>query len=169
MIYRRQLLQLALACALVVLAGSAAGFAQTAAHDRTQFGSDINIAPGENIGDATCFFCTVRVRGQVTGDVTAFGGSIVVEDDGEVAGDVTDFGRGVRLDKGGKVGGDVTVFGGPVRRDPAASVGGDVTNFSGSIWLLVVFGLPLVILAGIVTLIVWVIRRLTRPSVPVAA
>lgn len=137
--------------------------------DRTQFGTDIYIGPNEQINDATCFGCSVRVRGHVAGGVTVFGGSVIVEDQGEVGGDVTNFGRGVRLEGGVKVGGDVTVFGGPVRRDANASVGGDVTSFNGSLWLLLVFGLPVAIFAGIVTLLIWLVRRLTRPSLPVAA
>jgi hypothetical protein len=141
--------------------------AQDAPHDRTHFGSDINVGPNEQVGDVTCFFCSVRVRGHVDSDVTVFGGSVVIEDEGEVGGDVTDFGRGIRLEKNVKVAGDVTTFGGPVRRDSEASVGGDVTTFNGSLWLFLIFGLPLVIFGVIVALIIWVVRRLTRPSVPV--
>lgn len=84
-------------------------------------------------------------------------------------GDLTDFGRGVRLERSSKVGGDVTVFGGPIRRDTDASVGGDLTNFKGSPWLFLIFGLPFLIFAGIVFCVVWLIRRLTRPAVPVTA
>jgi hypothetical protein len=154
-------------CACVAL--SSAALAQGTAHDRTQFGRDINIGPNEQVGDITCFGCSVRVRGHVASDVTVFLGSVIIEDQGEVGGDVTDFGGGVRLDKDVKVGGDVTAFGGPVRRDAAASVGGDVTNFSGGIWLFLIFGLPFVVFGAIVALIVWVVRRLTRPSIPVTA
>jgi hypothetical protein len=162
--------------ALVYLFGAlvfpAVLFAQNTAgtvHDRTQFGTDINVGANEEIGDATCFGCNVRVRGHVNGDVTVMFGSITIEEQGEVSGDVTNFGRGVRLDRGAKVGGDVTVFGGPVRRDADASVGGDVTNFKGSFWFFLVFGLPIVIFVAIVLLIVWLVRRLTRPSMPVTA
>ncbi len=137
--------------------------------DRTQLGTDITVGPNEHIGDVTCFGCSVRVRGHVDGDVTVFFGAITIEDEGEVNGDLTNFGRGVRLDRGTKVAGDITVFGGAVRRDPNASVGGDVTNFKGSPWLLLIFGLPFVILAGIVLFIVWLVRRLMRPTVPVTA
>ena len=147
---------------------SAAAFAGGSS-DRTQFGHNISIGPGEQVSDVTCFGCSVRVRGHVTSDVTVFAGSIIVDDGGEVAGDVTDFGSGVRLGRDAKVSGDLTVFGGPVRRDPAASVGGDITNFSSSFWLLLIFGLPLVILGAIVALIIWLVRRFMRPSVPVAA
>ena len=151
------------------LALSSVALAQESAHDRTHFGNDINIAPSEQVSEATCFFCTIRVRGHVAGDATAFLGSVIVEDDGQVGGDVTDFGGGVRLSKDVKVGGDVTAFGGPVRRDPAASVGGDVTNFSGGIWFFLIFGLPFVVFGAIVALIVWIVRRLTRASMPVTA
>jgi len=78
-------------------------------------------------------------------------------------------GGGLRLDKEASVGGDVAVFGGQVRSDPAASVGGDVTNFAGSIWLLLIFGLPLAILGGIIALIVLLVRRLMQPSLPATA
>lgn len=166
---RLSYLRLIIVCLLFLLAFSSSAFALETSHDRTQFGSDINIGPNEEVGELTCFFCTIRVRGHVSGDVTAFGGSVIVEDEGEVAGDVTDFGSGVRLDKDVKVGGDVTVFGGPVRRDSAATVGGDVTTFSGSVWLFLIFGLPLIIFGAILALIVWAIRRATRPSVPVIA
>jgi hypothetical protein len=154
---------------LLVLCICIPASAQDAPHDRTHFGSDISVGPNEQVGDVTCFFCSVRVRGHVDSDVTVFGGSILIEDEGEVGGDVTDFGRGVRLEKDVKVAGDVTTFGGPVRRDSEASVGGDVTTFNGSLWLLLIFGLPLVIFGALLALVIWLVRRLIRPSVPVTA
>ena len=65
--------------------------------------------------------------------------------------------------------GDVTVFAGRLHRDPAATVGGDVTAFSGSLWLVLIFGLPLVLLGAFIALIVWLIWRLTHPAMPVTA
>ncbi|HUC28158.1 MAG TPA: hypothetical protein VMR80_01190 [Candidatus Acidoferrum sp.] len=137
--------------------------------DRTQFGHDINVGPDESIGDVTCFGCSVRVRGHVTTDVTVFGGSVTIEDQGQIGGDATVFGGGVRLEKQARVGGDVTVFGGRIHRDGGTTIGGDVTNFAGSIWLLLIFGLPVMLFAGFIALIVLLVRRLTRPSVPLAA
>jgi len=159
----------ALPCLIACLVLSATTLAQNAASDRTQFGTDITIGPNEQIGDVNCFGCSVHVRGRVATDVTVFFGTVTIEEQGEVAGDVTEFGRGVRLDRNAKVGGDVTVFGGPVRRDAEASVGGDIADFNGTLWLVVVFGLPVVILAGIIALIIWIVRRVTRPRVTVAA
>ena len=140
------------------------------AHDRTQFGHDIIVGANEKVADVTCFGCTVRIRGQVVGDVTTFGGSIVLERDAVVSGDTTTFAGDVRLDGGAKVR-DITVFGGRIRRDSEATVAGEITNFGGgtAIWLFILFGLPLLVLGAFIALIVWLVRRFTRPAVPVAA
>ena len=148
----------------------AAGSALAAnSHDRTQFGHDITIGPGDEASEVTCFGCSVRVRGHVSGDVTTFGGTVLVQDQGEVSGDTTTFGGDARLDSGAKVDGDVTVFGGRLHRDADASIGGDVTNFGGGFWLPLIFALPLVIVGAFIALIVWVVRLLVRRTMPVAA
>jgi cytoskeletal protein CcmA (bactofilin family) len=160
---------LILSCFLFVGAFSRTAFAD-GSHDRTQFGHNISIAPGEEVADVTCFACSVRIRGHVAGDVTTFGGSIVVEDDGQIAGDTTSFAGDVRLDKGVKVAGDITVFGGRLQRDPEAVVNGDVTNFRGRGWVVLIFGLPLMLLGAFLALIFWLVRRLMRrPAMPMAA
>jgi hypothetical protein len=109
------------------------------------------------------------VRGRVAGDVTTFGGSIQIEDAGEVNGDATSFAGGMRLDGGTKVDGDVTVFGGKLRRDSSASIGGDVANFGGGFWVVLVFGLPLIIFGALIALVVWLVRLVLRRSVPATA
>lgn len=155
-------------CTLLV-AGLCAPALADGSHDRTQFGHDIVVASGEEVGEATCFGCSVRVRGHVAGDVTTFGGGVITEEDGNINGDVTSFGGNVRLEGRSKVDGDLTVFGGRIHRDPESAVGGDVTNFSSGFWLVLIFGLPFFILGGFIALIVWVVRRLTRPALPAAA
>ena len=156
-------------CLRVIFAGliffvvlSSAAFAD---RDRTQVGHTISVGPDEEVGEVTCFGCSIRVRGHVSGDATAFGGSIVVEDQGQVGGDATVFGGDIRIDKQVKIGGDVTVFGGQIRRDPAATVGGDVTNMGGHGWIFLIFLTPLIFLGLFLALIVWLIRRMLRPSV----
>ena len=111
----------------------------------------------------------MTVRGHVSSDVTTFGGSIILEDKADVAGDATSFGGNIHLDDGVRVGGDITLFGGRLRREPSASVGGDVTAFTGGFWMLLIFGLPLLMLGAFIALIVWLVRLLTRHSMPVAA
>jgi hypothetical protein len=159
-------LQLFIAVVFVTL--SATCFADSS-HDRTQFGHDITIGPGEEASDVTCFGCSVRVRGKVRTDVTTFGGTVIVEEGGEVGTDLTSFGGNVRLDKDSKVSGGVTVFGGRLYRAPDASVSGDVTVFAGGFWIFLIFGLPLVLFGAFLALLIWIIRRFTRPRVPITA
>ena len=134
----------------------------------TQVGRNITVGPNERVGDLTCFGCSIRVRGAVAGDVTTFGGSIAIEDPGEVAGDVTTFGGDIRLDKV-KIAGDVTVFGGQIHRDPEASISGDVTSMGGRGWVVLIFVSPFIVLGLLVGLVVWLVQRARRPSVPAAA
>jgi len=166
MTYYVRRLRLLFAGLIFILALSSTAFADS---DRTQVGNNISIGPDEEVSDATCFGCSIRVRGHVSGDVTAFGGSVVVEDQGQIGGDATVFGGDIRIDKEAKIAHDVTVFGGRIRRDPASSVGGDVTTMGGPGWIFLIFLIPCIFLGLFVALMVWLIRRLLRPSVPAAA
>jgi len=155
-------------CSLFLLALFATAFAE-GDHDRTQFGRNITIAPGEEASDVTCFACSVRVRGHVAGDVTTFGGGVVVEEQGEIDGDLTTFDGNLRLDNDVAIKGDVTVFGGRILREPTAAVKGDITNLPGRGWIFLIFGAPFLVLGLFVWLIVWLVRKLTHPAIPVAA
>lgn len=166
--YTRLLVKFAV-CAFCVSLLSSVALAD-GARERTQFGHDITVRAGEEVGEATCFGCNVHVRGgHVTGDVTAFGGSVVIEDQGAIAGDIAVFAGNIRLDKATQVGGDVALFGGRMHRDSDAAIRGDVSVFSGSLWLVLIFGLPLLVLGAFITLVIWLVRRMTRPSVPAMA
>ena len=136
----------------------------------TQFGHNINIGPNDKVGDLTCFGCSIHVRdgGEVASDITTFGGSITIEDQAQVAGDVTAFGGDIRLAKV-RVAGDVTVFGGQIRRDPGASISGDLTSMGGRGWIVLIFLTPLIVLGLFIALVVWLVQRARRPSVPAAA
>jgi hypothetical protein len=137
----------------------------------TQFGHNITINADQQVGDVTCLGCSIYIRGQVSGDATAVGGSIFIEDQGQVAGDVTSVAGGVRLSQGVKVGGDATVVGGEMRRAVGTEVGGDVTHVGGFawMWLLLIFLIPLAVVGGLVTLIIWIVQRMTVPRVPMTA
>jgi hypothetical protein len=132
----------------------------------TQLGHDISIGPNDQVGDVTCVACSIRIRGQVAGDATAVGGSIVLEDQAQVAGDVTAVAGDARLDQEVKVAGDVTVVGGELRRDPKASISGDVTSVGGRVWVVPILLVPFVILGLLVALIIWIAQRMRRPSLP---
>src|SRR5713226_8346923 len=136
--------------------------------DRFQMNHDIHIQPDEKVGDVTCIGCSVYVRGQVSGDVTAIAGSVVAEAGASIAGDVTAVGGNARVESGAQVAGDLTAFGGDLRREPQATVTGDVTTLGGHGWVFLIFLLPFVCLGGIIALIIWLIQRSRRPT-PVPA
>jgi cytoskeletal protein CcmA (bactofilin family) len=152
---------------LLILALSTAAFAS---RERTEVGHNISVGPDEEISEATCFGCTVRVRGHVAGDVTTFGGSIIVEQNGQIDGDATTFAGSIRLEKEVEVNGDVTVFGGRLHREPTAKVGGDIANFGGGGWILLslIVAVPVVFFGFLVVGIIWLVRRLLRPA-PIVA
>lgn len=137
--------------------------------ERTQWGHNVTIGEDQEADEVTCFGCSVRIRGNVNGDVTTFGGSIVVEGKGRIGGDATAFAGALRLDAGTSLGGDATVFGGRLERDPSATIDGDTTDFRGSIWLFLIFGLPFVFLGGLIALVVWIVRKFARRTVPATA
>jgi predicted acyltransferase (DUF342 family) len=158
----------ALPCLALILSLSCAAFAKEDS-SYTEFGHDINIGPDEQVGDLTCFGCSIYVRGQVNGDVTTIGGSIVLEGHVEVSGDVTAIAGDARLGEGVQIGGDATVIGGELRRNPQATVAGDVTSMLGRGWLFLIFLVPFMILGLLVAFVIWLVQRLRSPSVPAAA
>lgn len=135
----------------------------------TQVSHNISTGPNEQTGDLTCFGCSIRVRGPVAGDVTAFAGSIVIEDGGQVAGDVTAFAGNIRLDRNVKVAGDATVFGGEIRRDSQATISGDTTSMGGHGWLVPILLAPFLIVGLLVAFVIWLVQRMRRTSAPAAA
>jgi hypothetical protein len=153
----------------VLVAGLSSTTLGEASRERTQFGHDVIVGPGEEVSEITCFGGSVRVRGHVAGDVVTFGGNVVVEEEGSVGGDATVFGGGVRLEKTATIDGDVTIFGGEIRRDPESQVGGDITNFRGGFWLPLMVALPMIFIGAIVALMIWLVRRLTRTGVAAPA
>jgi predicted acyltransferase (DUF342 family) len=148
---------------LLLVAGVPCAFARNNS-EYTQFGRDIHIGANQKVADLTCINCSVYVRGQVAGDVTAIHGSVVIEDDGSVAGDVTAVLGNVRVDKGTRVAGDITAVGGKVSRQPEATVAGDVTALEGQSWFWLILGFPIVFFAGIIALIVWLVQRRKTPA-----
>src|SRR5581483_8607256 len=151
-------------CLLLLV--STASYAKGGA-DRTQFNRDIHVQEGETTGDLTCINCSIYVRGQAAGDVTAFHGNVTIETGANVAGDVTAIWGNVRDESGTQFAGDLTAIAGAVRRDPEASVAGDVTALQGTRWVLAIILPPLIFFGVIVALIVFfVVRSGNRRLVP---
>jgi hypothetical protein len=158
-----------LAILALVLVASALAFADDDDGERTRFGHDIHVAATDQTGELTCFFCSIYVRGQVTGDITAFGGKVILEAPAQVGGDVTTIVGDVAVASGTKVGGDVTAVGGLVERAPEAEIGGDVTPIHRAWWLTLLLISPLVVLGVLIAALVWFIQYLRRPrTVPAA-
>lgn len=137
--------------------------------DITQIGHNISVGPDQQAAELTCIACSIRVRGQVAGDVTTVAGNIVLEQGAQVAGDITAVGGNVRIDQNVKVAGDATVVAGDLRRDPQAIVSGDVTSMGSAGWIVPIVLAPFIFLGLMVALIIWLVQRARRPSLPAAA
>jgi hypothetical protein len=153
------MLKLVMLTAVLAFA-SAYTFAQN--RDVFQSNHEIRVAPGDKPSDVTCLLCSIYVRGEVTGDVTAIGGNVILQDGAQVHGDTTSVFGDVRLEPETSAGRDVTAVGGTVRRDPQAEVKGDVTSLEGRGWLMLIFVLPLVIFGGFLALVGWIAFWLVR-------
>lgn len=150
----------------IALAAITPAFARSTG-EIVQFGHDIRINQDQQANDVTCIGCSIYVRGQVAGDIAAIGGNIVLQGNGMVAGDLTTVLGDLRMDEGTQIAGEVSVIGGRMLRPQSARIAGDVTVMQGRSWIYLALISPFLILAGIIALIVWLLRR--RKPAPVLA
>lgn len=141
----------------VLLATTLPGFARSS-NDHATVGSDITIEEGETADDIACVFCTVRVHGEVKGDVAVMFGRVEVDAGRSIAGDVASFGADLDLGQDATVGGDVAIAAGDVNASQGAMIHGSSTILPGRIWLLLPLA-PVLILIGLIWLIVYLVRR----------
>ena len=141
----------------VLLATTLPCFARSA-NDHATVGSDITIADGDTAGDIACVFCTVRVHGEVKGDVAVLFGRVEVDAGRSIAGDVAALGGDMELGPDATVGGDVALLAGDVTAAPGAMVHGSSTVLPGRMWLLLPLA-PVMIVIGVIWLIVYLVRR----------
>ena len=113
--------RLLLAHALFLFAAIAPTFAR-ADQDRASFGNDITVAEGETAADIACAFCSVRVHGNVKGDVAVLFGTISVDDNQAISGDVAILGGDLNLHNEAQVGGDVAIAAGNANLAPGAAI-----------------------------------------------
>jgi hypothetical protein len=133
-------------------------------NDRVQIGRDIRVGEGQPVGDLVCVGCSIYVRGaQTSGDAVAVGGSINLEG-ASIGGDTVAVAGSVRLRGESQVAGNAVAVMGSVTRDQDAIVRGDITSLGGPGWFLLIGVLPLVVFAGIIALIVWLIQRVRTPQ-----
>jgi hypothetical protein len=155
---------LLLISALLFLSAVPPSFARSS-QDRASFGNDITISEDETVGDVACAFCSVRVHGNVKGDVAVLFGSVAIDRSQAVSGDVAILGGDLNLGEDGKVGGDVAIAGGRAYLASDAMINGSRAILPGRLWVLLPFT-PLLILIGIIWLIVYLVRR-NRSRYPV--
>jgi len=127
-------------------------------NDRVTFGSDVTVAADQSVDDVACAFCRVRVHGEVKGDVAVLFGSIMVDSGHTVSGDVAALGGDLDLSDGATVDGDVAIIAGDANVAKGATIRGDRTVLPGREWLLIPLA-PFLILAGLIWLVVWLVRR----------
>jgi predicted acyltransferase (DUF342 family) len=145
-----------LAVALLLVSALPA-FARSS-EDRAGVGNDITIAEGETAGDVACMFCTVRVHGDVNGDVAVLFGRVEIDPYRTISGDVATLGANLDMGEGSTVRGDVAIAAGDANLASGAMVHGSSMVLPGRIWLLLPFA-PLLILIGVIWLIVYIVRR----------
>ena len=126
--------------------------------DRVSFANDIVVDQGSTSGDLVCLMCSVKVHGEVHGDIVTLLGSVAVDDARSISGDVVTVGGDLSLGDAASVSGDVAVVGGYLNRGSGASINGDTKVMAGKGWLLVPFA-PLLIFIGVIWLIVWLVTR----------
>jgi hypothetical protein len=127
-------------------------------HSQVAFGRTIDVREGETASDVVCFFCTIRVHGDVAGNMVAFFGSVDVDPDRSIEGDVVVFGGKLALANDSRVGGDLVVYGGDLEQAGSATVHGSHVVMGGTGWLLLVL-VPFLIPIGFVWLVVYLVRR----------
>jgi hypothetical protein len=142
---------------MLIVAVSVPAFARST-EDRVTVGGDITVAEGETAGDIACVFCSVHVHGDVRGDIAVAFGRISVDAGRSVSGDVAGFGTDLNMGQDATVGGDVAIAAGQARLASGASIHGDRSIAPGKGWLLLPL-VPLAILAGLIWLIVYLVRR----------
>lgn len=156
-------LQVALGLAGVLLASQPAhAFDDDHDGDRSSVGSDIVIQKGETARNVACVACSVYVHGEVDGKVAVVMGNVVV--DGVIHEKVAIVMGDLKVQQGGVVQGDTAIVMGGTDLDGGSVEGHSVNVPKGPIMFALL--LPFLMLALVIWLIVWVIRRSRAPRYP---
>ncbi len=131
-------------------------------NDRVAIFSPIDIAEGDTVGDVACAFCSVNIHGDVHGDIAVIFGTVTADPNRTISGDVAIlFGR-LFLNDNGHIGGDLATALSTVEIAPSATISGDRAIMKSSLGLTVLVG-PILIIAGIIGLIIFLVRRNRYP------
>lgn len=119
----------------------------------------LDISEDRPANDIVCAFCTVRVDGEVHGDLAVIFSTVDVGEGRTISGDVATLFSTLRLAEGSHVNGDLATALGTTSIAPGAAVNGDRAIFSSGLGLSVLLA-PVLILAGVLWLLVWGARRI---------
>jgi hypothetical protein len=97
--------------------------------NRTYVGQDIFVASGQQIHNATCFFCSVQVEGDLTGHVFVLFGSVNVS--GQVQRSVTVIWGNAVVDSQARIGGNTVVLWGNAVYETDESLSGSAYVLGG--------------------------------------
>jgi hypothetical protein len=125
------MIQHKLALCLLAAAFAAAATPAHANNDRVQFGMNFDVAAGDTVHDAVCFFCRVRVEGKVTGDIVVFFGDVHLN--GDAQHDVVNFFGKVKAENNATIDNSLVSFFGVVRLGENVSIGRDLVSMFGSL------------------------------------
>jgi len=93
-------------------------------------GGNVRIEKNETAHDVTVFGGNADILGTVTGDLSVFGGKVLIANGARVHGDASMMGGLLIVEDGARVDGDVSVIGGKLERGEHAEIGGDVEGSS---------------------------------------
>ena len=131
-------------------------------NDRVAIFSTITVSEGENAGDIACAFCTVDVQGDVHGDVAVLFGTLNANANRTIAGDVAVLFSSIRLGENDHIGGDLAAALSSTDIPESATIAGNRAVLSTGVGLAMLAG-PVLILAGIIGLIFFFVRRNRYP------
>jgi hypothetical protein len=134
-------------------------------NDRASFGSDITVPEGETASHVACAFCSVHLRGDVSGDVAVAFGSVIVEPGHSISGDTAILEGDLKLGEGSTVNGDLAILAGSADVAEGAAIHGSRAVIPQPIGTLILLA-PFLALGGLIWLIVYLVRR-RRYSFPV--
>jgi len=143
---------------LVLFATTAFAKEKRNGNDRASFGSDITVSEEETAGDIACAFCSVHLRGNVSGDVAVAFGHVIVEPGRTIAGDTAILEGDLHLGEGSSVNGDLAILAGTDRLAEGATIHGSRAVIPQPLGTLILLS-PLLFLIGIIWLIVYLVRR----------
>ncbi len=117
--------------AVAILCAAFASPHARADQDAVQFFSNIQVAPGSQVHDAVCFFCSVDDEGKVTGDIVVFFGNVHIAS--EAQHDIVNFFGRVTADDNATIGHDLVSIFGRIRLGDNVHVGEDLVAVFGSL------------------------------------